>query len=108
MIRKGGMFGTIKYQESTVGSGAQLTKVWKIRHKNVPVRVTMFPKKKEFLLYGGQSIMAEGMIRLETLSDIENRDIIEVEGTEYQIKYIKDWSEQERIQTIYVDRYISE
>lgn len=97
IIRKSGTKGDIRYlDEGTVGAGGQLTKVWKMRHHNVPGRLAALTRRLEILYFDRQKVFADLVWMMRYKSEISTRDRLYVKGKTFLVKHIANWDEQDR------------
>ena len=96
IIRKARTDGDIKYLDETIGSGAQLTKAWTVRHEKVPGRLAALTRRLEILYFDRQKVFADFVWMMEFKSGITSRDRLYVSGRTFLIKHIANWDEQDR------------
>lgn len=97
IIRKGRTKGDIRYlDEGSVGAGAQLTKVWKMRYHNVSGRLVALTRRLEILYFDRQKVFADLVWMMRYKSEISTRDRLYVRGRTFLIKHIANWDEQDK------------
>jgi len=94
IIRKANARGDIRYLSTTTGSGGQLTKTWKMRHRNVSGRLESLTTKKEILYFDQDKTFAEFVWLMEYREGITTKDRLCVKTRTFNIKHIQNWDEQ--------------
>ena len=101
LARKQGIKFNIRYEYSTVGTGAQLTKVWKMRYHNVMGILVPLTRRTEMLYFDRQKVFAEFVLKipmqgLVDFSAISTRDRIFKGSRTFLIELKKNWGEQDK------------
>ena len=100
IIKKAKIRCNILYLDSVKGAGGQLTKEWRIRHENVPIRLNVTPRPWQMLYYDTQKVFAQTIGYLLYKTGITIRDRITCGGKTYDVKKVDNWDEQNLYQRI--------
>lgn len=89
--------GDIKYHSKVVGAGSQLTKTWKIRHNNVPLRLNAISSSgadKEMLYYDAAKVFADFVMYCPFREGVSNHDRVYIGSRIFNVKKVDDWDLQ--------------
>ena len=103
MIRGARTRADVKYLDTTTRDGGQLQKMWKIRHRRVPIRLNALSIEEEKVIYDRHKVVAKFKGYLETKSDILTTDRIILNSRIFNIVLITDTDELGRLQTLYLE-----
>ena len=103
MIRGARTRADVKYLDTTTRDGGQLQRMWKIRHRRVPVRLNALSREEEKVIYDRHKKIAKFKCYLVTLNDILTTDRIMLNNRTFNIVLITDTDELGRLQTLYLE-----
>jgi hypothetical protein len=104
IIRKAGTRADIVYLDTESGDGGQLTRTWKTRYANVPVRfnaITGLSAHEQFF-YDRFKVFAGFRCYLEHKPGILTTDRLHFGTRKFHIVYITDTDELKRLLTLYL------
>lgn len=103
MIRKANTRADFKYLDPVVRDGGQLSRVWKPRHRRVPVRLNALSHEEEKVIYDRHKVIAKFKCYLETLADIATTDRVFINSRVFNIVLATDTDELGKLQTLYLE-----
>lgn len=92
----------VRYESTgTPGAGGQLTKVWKMRYRNLMGRMMSLTRRHEILYFDRQKVFADYILEIPKtsrvdFSTIETRDRIYMGSRTFYIKLKKNWDERDK------------
>lgn len=96
IIASAGTKCDIKYPHTDKTAGGQITKTWKMRHRQVPCRINTSPafKDKEMLYYDAAKVFGDFTMYIPFRAGITNHDRVYIGNQVWNIKKVDDWDLQ--------------